>query len=82
MISTSPSVPELLRETIPDTPPSYRKPIRILVCGVSEGVESIIHRLHVLGFAEVGEWSAPLPSPVNGEVMRILTRYWMQKSPD
>ncbi|MGB3561086.1 MAG: hypothetical protein WBA24_21305 [Geitlerinemataceae cyanobacterium] len=82
MISTSPSVPELLRETIPDTAPANRKPIRLLVCGVPEGVESIIHRLHVLGFAEVGEWSAPLPFAVNGEVMRILTRHWMPQSPD
>jgi hypothetical protein len=82
MIPTSQSVPELYRETIPDTPPSHRKPIRILVCGVPEGVESIIHRLHVLGFAEVGEWSVPLPSPVSREVMRILTRYWVSKSPD
>ncbi|MGB6169378.1 MAG: hypothetical protein WBF52_17475 [Geitlerinemataceae cyanobacterium] len=82
MISTSPSVPELLRETIPDTAPANRKPIRLLVCGVPEGVESIIHRLHLLGFAEVGEWSAPLPFAVNGEVMRILTRHWMPQSPD
>jgi len=31
-----------------------------------------------LGFAEVGEWSPPLPSPISGEVMRILTRYWKE----
>lgn len=43
---------------------------------VNESVESIISLLHVLGFAEVGEWSPPLPSPLAGEVMRILTRYW------
>lgn len=82
MIATSQSVPKLLRETLPDTAPSHRQPIRILVCGVPAGVESIIHRLHVLGFAEVGEWSPPLPSPVSGEVIRILTRYWMSESID
>jgi hypothetical protein len=41
-------------------------------------VESIINLLHVLGFAEVGEWSPPLPSPIAGEIMRILTRYWKE----
>lgn len=68
------SVPELLKAPIPNTPPG-KKPIRLLACGVAEGVESIVHLLHVLGFAAVGEWSQPLPSPVEGEVIRILTRY-------
>jgi hypothetical protein len=68
------SVPELLKAPIPDAPEG-KKPIRLLACGVDQGVESIVHLLHILGFAEVGEWSPPLPSPVPGEVIRILTRY-------
>ena len=77
MIPTSKSVPELLREEDnPETPHPNRKPIRLLVCGVPAGVESLVRHLHVLGFAEIGEWSPPLPSPVSGEVMRILTRYY------
>lgn len=68
------SVPELLKAPMPNIPPG-KKPIRLLACGVEEGVESIVHLLHVLGFAQVGEWSDPLPSPVAGEVIRILTRY-------
>ncbi|RMG05549.1 MAG: hypothetical protein D6728_20555 [Cyanobacteria bacterium J055] len=44
--------------------------------GKFPGVESVIRHLHVLGFAEVGEWSLPLPSPIEGEVVRILTRYY------
>ncbi|MEG4594014.1 hypothetical protein QUB00_19695 [Microcoleus sp. F8_C2] len=44
-----------------------------MICGIPKGVESLINLLHVLGFAEVGEWSPPLPSPISGEVMRILT---------
>lgn len=74
MISTTKSVPELLREEIPDLPVG-RQPIRLLLCGVPQGVERIVHQLHILGFAEVGEWSPVLPSPVEGEVIRILTRY-------
>jgi hypothetical protein len=77
MISTAKSIPQLLRENHSETAGGDRKPIRLLVCGVPKGVESIVHYLHVLGFAEVGEWSLPLPSPVEGEVIRILTRYYM-----
>lgn len=75
MISTPKSVPELLREKILDVPPG-KYPIRLLACGVPKGVESVVHQLHVVRFAEVGEWSPPLPSPVIGEVIRILTRYY------
>jgi hypothetical protein len=77
MISPPKSVPELLREEIPDAP-TGKQPIRLLICGVPKGVESIINLLHVLGFAKVDEWSPPLPSPIAGEIMRILTRYWKQ----
>lgn len=68
------SVPDLLKAPIPDLPDG-KKPIRLLCCGVPEGVNGIVHQLHVLGFAEVGEWTKPLPSPVSGEIIRILTRY-------
>ena len=77
MISQPKSVPELLREEIPNAP-TDKQPIRLLICGIPKGVESIISLLHVLGFAEVSEWSPPLPSPIAGEVMRILTRYWKE----
>ncbi|MEG4346929.1 hypothetical protein QUB70_27160 [Microcoleus sp. A003_D6] len=77
MISQPKSVPELLREEIPNAPIG-KQPIRLLICGFPKKVESLINLLHVLGFAEVGEWSPPLPSPLAGEVMRILTRYWKE----
>ncbi|MEG4146095.1 hypothetical protein [Microcoleus sp. Pol12B5] len=77
MISQPKSVPEILREDIPDAPIG-KQPIRLLICGIPKGVESIINLLHVLGFAEFGEWSPPLQSPLAGEVMRILTRYWKE----
>ena len=70
------SVPELLRAPIPFAS-TGKQPIRILVCGVPEGVNHIIHELHIRRFAEAGEWSPPLPSPIEGEVIRILVRYWM-----
>ncbi len=70
------SVPQLLKAPIPNAPVG-KQPVRLLVCGIPQGVEDIILRLHRLGFAEVHEWSPPLPSPVEGEVLRILTRYFM-----
>ncbi|MCY7384324.1 MAG: hypothetical protein LH628_17395 [Microcoleus sp. CAN_BIN18] len=56
MTSPPKSVPELLREEIPDVPQG-KQPIRLLICGIPKGVESIVNLLHVLGFAQVGEWS-------------------------
>lgn len=69
------SVPDLLRATIPDAP-TGRHPIRIIISGIPAGVDHIVRQLYVCNFAEVGEWSPPLPSPVEGEVIRILTRYY------
>lgn len=75
MIPTPTTVSDLLRAPIPDAPVG-KYPVRILVCGIPEGVNQVVHHLHLLGFAEVGAWSPPLPSPISGEVIRILTRYF------
>ncbi|WP_334975682.1 hypothetical protein [Nostoc sp.] len=40
-----------------------------------KSVNGIVHQLHVLGFAEVSEWTPLLPSPVSDEVIIILIRY-------
>ncbi|MEA5597328.1 hypothetical protein [Rivularia sp. UHCC 0363] len=68
------TIPELLQAPIPDAP-SGKQPIRILVCGLPNGVNRVVHQLHLLGFAEASEWSPALPSPIAGEVIRILVRY-------
>ena len=70
------SVPEIITTPIPDVPKG-KVPIRILVCGLPQGVNSIVHELHVKNFAEVIAWSPPLPSTVEGEVIRVLTRYFL-----
>jgi hypothetical protein len=75
MISNPKSVGELIRAEVPDVP-AGRQPVRILVCGKPQGVDHTVRRLHVLGFAEVWEWSPILPSPVEGEGIRLLTRYY------
>lgn len=38
-------------------------------------IERVIHELYRVGFAEVREWSKPIPTGKVNEVMRILTRY-------
>ncbi|MGD1929259.1 MAG: hypothetical protein ACFB12_10135 [Leptolyngbyaceae cyanobacterium] len=51
-----------------------REKVRIMVLGSPEGVDSIVKSLHKLRFAEMKEWSNPLPTGRAGEVMRILTK--------
>ncbi|WP_229423961.1 hypothetical protein [Moorena producens] len=68
------SIPELIKAPIYDVPQG-KTPVRLLACGVPKGVESVINQLHVLRFAEVIAWTPPIPSPVEGEIIRILTRY-------
>lgn len=48
--------------------------LRVLLIGSRQGVTSTIHTLHVLGFAEVGQWSPLLPGPQPGTVVSILIR--------
>ncbi|MEH1845027.1 MAG: hypothetical protein V7L25_08500 [Nostoc sp.] len=68
------SVSDLLKAPIPDAPQG-KQPVRLIACGATKNVNSVVHQLHVLGFAEVSEWTPLLPSPVSGEVIRILIRY-------
>ncbi|MFB2981219.1 hypothetical protein [Microseira sp. BLCC-F43] len=68
------SVLELIKEPIIEIPQG-KLPVRMIACGIPYGVNSVIHNLHVVRFAEVAAWSPPLPSPVKGEIIRILTRY-------
>ncbi len=68
------SVAELLKAPILEIPEG-KTPVRLLACGVPFAVNSVVHQLHVVRFAEVAAWSPPLPSPIQGEIIRILTRY-------
>jgi hypothetical protein len=55
-----------------------KRPVRLLACGQLQDVNSVIHQLHVVRLAEVIAWTPPIPSPVRGEVIRILTRFNIQ----
>ncbi|MEM9218773.1 MAG: hypothetical protein AAGD25_31085 [Cyanobacteria bacterium P01_F01_bin.150] len=60
-----------------------REPVQLFLIGSRQGVNSIVHVLHHLRFAEVLEWSPVLNAPdvseglhiPSGGVMRVLTKY-------
>ncbi|MDZ8108467.1 MAG: hypothetical protein RM338_22980 [Nostoc sp. DedQUE12a] len=52
-----------------------REPIKHLLIGSPKGVTSTINRLHLVGYANVGDWSQLLPTANPDEVMSILIRY-------
>ncbi|MCF4966768.1 hypothetical protein [Nostoc sp. CMAA1605] len=51
-----------------------REPMKHLLIGSPKAVNSTIHHLHMLGYANVCDWSPLLPTENPGEVMSILTR--------
>jgi hypothetical protein len=48
--------------------------LRVIAVGSLDVVNNFVVTQHRLGFAEVSEWSRPLPAPNAGDVMRILTK--------
>jgi hypothetical protein len=52
-----------------------REPVRIVLIGSRHGINQIVHRLHILGFAQVNEWSRLQPAPNTGKVMRVCTKF-------
>jgi hypothetical protein len=55
-------------------PVSGREFVKVIVVGSSKGVVKIIHTLYNRGFAEVTEWSPPVPTANPGEVMSVMRR--------
>ena len=55
-------------------PVSGREFVKVMVVGSPKGVVKIIHKLYRLGFAEVTEWSQPLPTANPREVMSVMKR--------
>ncbi len=55
-------------------PVSAREFVKVLVIGSPKAVTKIIHTLYRLGFAEVTEWSQPVPTTNANEVMSVLRR--------
>jgi hypothetical protein len=64
-------------------PPSEQDPLKHLLIGSPRAIRQTIHRLHILGYAEVGFWSPLIAIPQRqlvitsseGEMMSLLMRY-------
>jgi hypothetical protein len=63
-----------LRQLLSADVPEGGEKVRLLVIGSAEGVIEVIHTLHALGYAEVGDWSRIVPIPDEGAFMSILIR--------
>ena len=57
-----------------------RESIKLIAIGSPEGVNEIIHQLHVLNFRDATTWSRFLPTPNPNEVMKINTHYRRRES--
>lgn len=56
--------------------------LRVIAVGSLKTVENFVLTQYRLGYAEIREWSKPLPSPNSGEVMRILTKRIVINDPE
>ena len=73
--SSLPSTDTQATVTIEPTAEPGREKVLLTVTGSAYAIERVIHELYRLGFAEVREWSKPIPTGKVNEVMRVLTRY-------
>ena len=63
-----------IETTIVKEPNTGREPLKHLLIGSLTTVMGTIHNLQVLGYADVGDWSEPIPTGNAGEFMSILVR--------
>jgi hypothetical protein len=73
--SSLPSANTHAAVTIEPTNEPGREKVVLTLRGSAYAIERVIHELYRVGFAEVREWSKPIPTGKVNEVMRVLTRY-------
>ncbi|PSB05692.1 hypothetical protein C7B76_30980 [filamentous cyanobacterium CCP2] len=61
-------------DSLPD-----RESIKLIAIGSPNGVNEIIHQLHVLNVRDATTWSRFLPTPNPNEVMKINTHYRIRR---
>jgi hypothetical protein len=61
-----------ISSNFPTAPRPTREHINVLLIGSPNGVNSTIHHLYSLRFAEVTAWSPLQPTSTPGEVMSVL----------
>ncbi|WP_416674903.1 hypothetical protein [Egbenema bharatensis] len=67
-------------DSLPHQELPNRESIKLIAIGSPEGVNEIIHHLHVLNFRDATTWSRFLPTPNPNEVMKINTHYRRRSS--
>ena len=65
---------QALMTTEPTAEPGREKVV-LTVRGSVHATERVIHEAYRVGFAEVREWSKPVPTGKVNEVMRVIIRY-------
>ena len=60
-------------QTVAATP--EREKLKVVLLGSIAGVKAQIHKLHVLGFADAGDWSRLVSIPGENVVMSVLVQY-------
>jgi hypothetical protein len=81
--------PELLvsveiKQKLGNYPKEDKEPVKILVIGSRQAVQTIVQTLHLYGFAEIFEWTDFIPAPTPerplrckpGELMKMLVKYF------
>jgi hypothetical protein len=52
-----------------------REKLKVVLMGSIAGVKEQTHKLHVLGFADAGDWSRLVSVPGEDVVMSVLVQY-------
>ena len=55
-------------------PVSGKEFVKVMVVGSRKGINMMIKMLHRLRFAEVSEWSPPVPYGNSGEMMSLVRK--------
>ncbi|EGJ32309.1 MULTISPECIES: hypothetical protein [Moorena] len=53
------------------------QPVQHILKGPRQAVTNTIHTLSAMGYAQASEWSPLQPTGMPGEVITIITKYWM-----
>ncbi len=55
-------------------PVTHTEPVRLMMFGSPSAVQAAIKDIHKHGYAEPNDWSVPMSTGRDGEVMAILTK--------
>jgi hypothetical protein len=69
------TLPSVIRgiNSLPAQSDGYER-VRVMIFGSSYGINYTIRWLWGLNFAQISEWSVPIPAPGSSEMMSIVTK--------